>query len=104
MKFKTLFMAHTPDADKEKHHEKIETDKYLLHVNLVKNQEEALEVAQDMAENEGVQSIILCPGFTHEAVAEISVQLEEVGVTVARGDGPSSRIAKEAMEKADWFG
>lgn len=103
MKFKTLFMAHTPDVDKDENHMKMETEKYVLHVNLVKGQDEALEVAEDMAENEGIQSIILCPGFTHEDVAEISEELDGVGVTVARGDGPSSRIAKEAMEEAGWF-
>ncbi|MFO7791498.1 MAG: DUF6506 family protein [Candidatus Saliniplasma sp.] len=103
MKFRSLFIAHTPGADKEEHHVKLETDKYLLRVNLVKNQDEALEVAKDMAKNEGIQSIILCPGFTHQNVAEISQALDGVGVTVARGDGPSSRIAKEAMEKAGWF-
>ncbi len=102
MKFKSLFMAHTPKADKEEHKATIETEKYVLHVNLVGNKDEALEVAQDKAE-EGIQSIILCPGFTHEDVAEISEKLPDVGVTVARGDGPSSRIAKEAMEKAGWF-
>lgn len=102
MKFKSLFIAHTPDADKEEHKATIETEKYVLYVNLVKDQDEALEVARDMA-GEGAQSIILCPGFTHEDVAEISEELPDVGVTVARGDGPSSRIAKKAMERAGWF-
>jgi len=26
-----------------------------------------------------------------------------VGITVARGDGPSSKISMEAMKKAGWF-
>ena len=103
MKFRSLFIAHTPDADKDEHHAKLETEKYVLHVNLVKDQEEALKVAKDMAENEGIQSIILCPGFTHEDVAEIYEELGGVCVNVARGDGPSGRIAKEAREEAGWF-
>ncbi|MBS3782266.1 MAG: hypothetical protein KGY68_06635 [Candidatus Thermoplasmatota archaeon] len=103
MKFRTLFMAHTPEAEKEEHKAKIETEKYVLYVNLVRGQEEALKTAEEYAEKEGIQSIILCPGFTHEDVAEISESLDDVGVTVARGDGPSGRIAKEAMQKAGWF-
>ena len=103
MKFRSLFIAHTPDAQKDEHYTKIETEKYVLHINLVQEQSEALQIAEQKAEKAGVQSIILCPGFTHEQVAEISEKLPNVGVTVARGDGPSSRIAKEAMEKANWF-
>ncbi len=102
MKFISMLIALTPDADKEKHHAKIETDMYELHVNLVKNQQEALKVAKDKAETDGVQSIMLCPGFTHEQVAEIFNALDNVSVTVARGDGPSGQIAKDAMEKAGW--
>lgn len=96
-------MAHTPKADKEEHKSKIETEKYVLYVNLVRNQEEALETAEEYAEEKGIQSIILCPGFTHEDVAEISESLDDVGVNVARGDGPSGMIAKEAMHEAGWF-
>ncbi len=103
MKFKTLFMAHTPNADKEEHKSKIETEKYVLYVNLVRDQEEALETAEEYAEKKGIQSLILCPGFTHKDVAEISESLDEVGVNVARGDGPSGKIAQEAMQEADWF-
>ncbi len=104
MKFRSLFVAHTPDADPEEHRNVIETEKYKLYTCLVSDQEEALEVCKDHVEEEGVQSILLCPGFTHEDVAEISqVVGEDVGVTVARGDGPSGKIAKEAMAKAGWF-
>jgi hypothetical protein len=38
MAFKTLFIAHAPDADKEKHHSFIDTGKYQLDVVIVKNQ------------------------------------------------------------------
>ncbi|MFP4051430.1 MAG: DUF6506 family protein [Thermoplasmata archaeon] len=103
MKFKTLFMAHTPTADKDEHKSKIETEKYVLYVNLVRDQEEALETAEEYAEEKGVQSIILCPGFTNEEVGELSQSLDGVGINVARGDGPSGKIAKEVMQKAGWF-
>ena len=45
MSFKTLFLAHAPDADKDKHRCFIDTGKYQLDVVIVKNQAEALEVS-----------------------------------------------------------
>lgn len=104
MKFKALFIAEAPDADKEEDRSVIETGKYKLFVNLVRSEEEALEVAQEYKEEHSIDSVLLCPGFTHEEVGDISSKLgDDVGVTVARGDGPSGRTAKEAMEKAGWF-
>ncbi|MEF8874387.1 MAG: DUF6506 family protein [Candidatus Thermoplasmatota archaeon] len=104
MKFKALFMAEAPDANKEEDKAVIETGKYKLFVNLVRGKEEALEVAQKYKEEHSIHSVLLCPGFTHEDVGEISKKLgDDVGVTVARGDGPSGQIAKEAMGKAGWF-
>lgn len=104
MKFKTLFIAEAPDADVEEDRSVIETEKYKLFVNLVSSQKEALEIAQKYKKEHSIHSVLLCPGFTHEAVSEISRELgENVGITVARGDGPSGRVAREAMEKSGWF-
>ncbi len=104
MNFKTLFLAHTPDAEPEKHRCEIETSKYKLFVVLVGNQSQALEVSKKFAEEEGIHSILLCPGFTHKDIAEISEAVgENVGVSVARGDGPSNKIAMRAMRRAGWF-
>jgi len=104
MAFKVLFIAHTPDAEPKKHQCMVETPKYKLLVRLVKNQEQAVEVCKKLVREEGIHSILLCPGFTHQNVAEISeVVGENVGVSVARGDGPSSRITKEVMKKEDGF-
>ena len=105
MAFKVLFLAHAPDAEAEKHRCVIETPKhYKLFVVVVKDQEQAIEVCKKVVEEEGVQSILLCPGFTHRDVAEISEAVgENVGVFVARGDGPSNRISMEAMRREGWF-
>ena len=46
MAFKALFMAHAPDAEKEEHCSEIKTAVYHLYVVVVKNQQEALEVAK----------------------------------------------------------
>ncbi len=104
MIFKVLFLSHTPDAESEKHRSVIETSKYKLFVVLVKNQNQAIEVSKKFAEEEGIHSILLCPGFTHKDIAEISEAVgENVGVSVARGDGPGNRVAVEIMKKAGWF-
>ena len=67
-------------------------------------QQQALESCDEIVKKEGIHSIMLCPGFTHQNVAEISEAVgKNVGVSVARGDGPSSKIAKEVMKREGWF-
>jgi hypothetical protein len=104
MAFKALFLAHAPDGDPDKHRCMIETPKFKLFVRVVKDQAQAVEVCRKLVKEEGIHSILLCPGFTHENIAEISETVgENVGVSVARGDGPSSRIAMEIMQREGWF-
>ena len=104
MLFKTAFISHVPDANPEEDCCQLETGSYKLYVKLVSGQNEAVNVAKDLVENEGVQSILLCPGFNHQQIAEISRAIgDKAGISVARGDGPSSRKAMQAMKKAGWF-
>ncbi len=104
MAFKTLFLAHTPDADPDKNNCILETPKYKLFVRLVRDQKQALEVSKKLVKEEGIESILLCPGFTHKDIAEIAETVgPNVGISVARGDGPSGKIAMEAMKRAGWF-
>ncbi|MDZ7262014.1 MAG: DUF6506 family protein [candidate division KSB1 bacterium] len=105
MAFKVLFLAHAPDGDAEKHRCVIETPNYYkLFVVVVKDQKQAIEVCQKLVKEEGIQSILLCPGFTHRDIAEISEAVgENVGVFVARGDGPSNKISMKVMTTEGWF-
>ena len=105
MAFKVLFIAHAPDAEPEKHSCVVETPKfYKLFVALVKDQSQAIEVSKNYVKEEGIQSILLCPGFTHKDIAEIAqVVGENVGIFVARGDGPSSRITMQVMQREGWY-
>ena len=97
MSFNVLFIAHAPDADKHKHRSEIDTGKYRLLSVVVRTQSEAVEVAKEIVKDQKIDSIILCPGFSHSDVAEIYNALGgRVGVTVARGDGPSNRISAQA--------
>jgi hypothetical protein len=100
MAFKAVFIAHAPDADAEKHHNLIETGKYKLFTYVVRNQPEAIKVCRELYEKEKIDSVLLCPGFTHKDVAEIFEALEnKVAVCVSRGDGPSSKISAPVLQK-----
>ena len=78
MAFKVLFLAHSPDAEPEKHQALIETGKYKLFVQVVRNQEQAIAVCKKLFMEEGIHSVLLCPGFTHQQVAEIFQALEKL--------------------------
>ena len=104
MTFNTLFLAHTPDADPDKHKSLIETSMYKFYAVLVKDQKQAIEVSKKYVKEEDVHSILHCPGFTHKDIGELAQELgPNVSICVARGDGPSGRVAMEAMKKAGWF-
>jgi hypothetical protein len=105
MSFNVLFMAHAPDADGHKHRSKIDTGKYRLFSVVVRDQAEALDTARAFTAVENIDSILLCPGFTHADVAQISEALGgRVGVAVARGDGPSNRISARARQREGYTG
>ena len=94
MTFNVVFLAHAPDADPEEHRCVIKTGKYKLFVVVVKTQDQAVQVGVKLVKDEGIHSILLCPGFTHKNVAEITEAVgRNVAVSVARGDGPASRIS-----------
>ncbi|MFH1930128.1 MAG: DUF6506 family protein [Pseudomonadota bacterium] len=104
MVFKTLFLAHAPDADKEKHHCFIDTGKYQLNVVIVKNQADALEISARLFREKKIESILLCPGFSHKDIAEIvAVTENKVAVCVSRGDGRGIRISQDALKRAGLF-
>jgi hypothetical protein len=105
MVFRVVFLAHASDAEPEKHRCVIETPKYKLFVVVVRGQDQALELCRKLVKEEGVQSILLCPGFTHRDVAEISEAVgENVGVFVARGDGPSNRASMIIRKREGFVG
>ena len=102
MPFSALCIVHAPDANKDEHRCEIHTEKYSLYTVAVKSQEEALQICREHIEK--IESILLCPGFTNRDVAEIQETVgENIGVSVARGDGPSNRIALEAMKREGYF-
>ena len=104
MAFRVAFLAHAPDAEPEKHRCVIETSKYKLFVVVVKDQDQAVKVCKKLVKEEDIHSILLCPGFTHRDVAEIVEAVgENVGVFVARGDGPSNKVSAEVRKREGLF-
>jgi len=100
MAFKAVFIAHAPDAVAEKHRALIDTGKYRLHAHVVRSQPEAIQVCRELHEREKIDSVLLCPGFTHKDVAEIFAALGgKVAVCVARGDGPSGAITAPVLQR-----
>jgi hypothetical protein len=104
MAFTALFIAHAPDADPQQHRAVVETGLYKLFTVVVRDTEQAVEVCRQMVAGEGVHSVLLCPGNTHEDVAAVAAAVgHQVSVSVARGDAPGMRIAARAMEEVGWF-
>jgi hypothetical protein len=104
MAFRVAFVAHAPDAEPEKHQCLVETAKYKLFVRVVRNQAQAVEVCRQLVKDEGIHAILLCPGFTHSNIAELAEAVgRNVGIFVARGDGPGNKVVAEVMEREGWF-
>ena len=104
--FKSLFIIMAPDGDPAKHRATITTAKAEVTTVFIEimNFDQAVEVAKDMVQNQGVQSVYLCAGFTHQAVARIvSAVGGRAAVQVARGDVPSTMLAGEIIAKEGWF-
>jgi hypothetical protein len=103
-RFKVAFIAHVPDADPRRHRTVLETGLYRMTTVFVRDDDEAVEVCRQLATQEGVQSFILCPGFSNQGVARVAEAVgKDRSVNVARGDGPSNAAARAAMERAGWF-
>ena len=101
MSFKVAFLAHAPDAEPAKHRCLVETSTYKLFSIVVKDQTQAVQECKTLVKKEGIHSILLCPGFNNNNVAEIAEAVgENVGVAVARGDSPGRRVPPEVRIKA----
>ena len=104
MAFRVLFLAHAPDADKEKHRSTSDTGMYQLFTVVVRTQAEAIDTCREYVAKWSIDSILLCPGFTHSDVAEITKTAgKNVAVSVARGDGPSASVSLAARKREGYM-
>jgi len=103
-RFRTAFVAMAPDADPAKHRSVIDTSTSQLTSVLVRDEDEAVRICTDLVKKSAVQSILLCPGFTHAGVAKVAAAVgKEVSVNVARGDGPSNGVAMKYLKEAGFL-
>lgn len=101
MAFKVVFLAHASDAEPEKDRSLIETSTYKLFSVVVKDQVQAVKECKKLVKEEGIHSVLLCPGFTDKNVAEITKTVgENVGVAVARGISPGRKVPTEVRIRA----
>lgn len=106
MAYKTAFLIMAPDGDPRKHRASIKTSKIELISVVVEmaNFDQTVQVCKDLVHNQGVQTIMLCPGFPHEAVGRIANAVGQgVPVSVARGDVASTVMTGEIIAKEGWF-
>ena len=101
MPFKVVFLAHAPDAEPEKDRSLVEASTYKLFSVVVKDQVQAVEECKKLVKEEGIHSVLLCPGFLDKNVAEITEAIgENVGVAVVRGDSPGRKVRAEVRIRA----
>jgi hypothetical protein len=106
MAFRAGFVVMAPDADPKIHRASIKIPKFELTTVLIQlmNVDQAVDVCQDLVQKEGIQSLILCPGFSYEAVAKVRNAVgERVAINVATGDVPSTMMTGEILRKEGWF-
>ena len=106
MAFKAALVAMAPGSDPKKHRSSIKTPALELTTVLVEmgNVDQAVEVCKELVSNEGIQDFILCPGFTHQAIAKVVDAVgEKVPVSVARSDIPGVMRTGEILLKEGWL-
>ena len=95
-----------PDSDPNSRRASVKTFKLEFSVVVVQlmNFDQAASVCRDLVQNEGVQSLLLCPGFTSEAVAKVAQAVGPgIPVNVARSDVPGVMVTAELLAKEGWF-
>jgi hypothetical protein len=104
--FKAANIIMALNADPSKHRATIKGDQfeYTTVVIPIFNLELAAQASKELVERNGVQSISLCPGFSHEGIAKVRSALgERVPINVARGDVPSTMMTAEILGKEGWL-
>jgi hypothetical protein len=104
--FKAASIIMAKGADPTKHRATIKGDafEYTMVAVPLYDFDQAARVAKELAEKEGIQSMILCPGFSHEAVALIRKAVgERVSINTARGDVPSTMMTAQILTKEGWL-
>jgi hypothetical protein len=106
MPVKTVFVIGSPDGDPEKHISTIKTAGLEITTVVCEfmNLDQVIRVCKDMVENKGIQTIIVCPAFTHENLGRLANAVgSDVPISVARSDSPGTRRTADFCSEAGWF-
>lgn len=106
MVFKAGFVVMAPDGDPQRDRAMIKTPKFeqIVVVTKLFDFDLAARVCKDLVQNEGVQSLILCPGFTHDGIAMVAKAVgRDVPINVARGDVPGTMATAAILAREGWF-
>lgn len=106
MTFKSAVLYMAPDGDPETHRVTIKTSKLELTTVLIQadNFDQAVNVCKTLVHKDGIEHIMLCPGFTHESLGKIKeVVGEKVAVSVARSDVPGNTLVTQILTREGWF-
>jgi hypothetical protein len=104
--FKAAGVIMAKGADPVKHRATVKGDEFecTMVLSPLFDFNRAAQVCKELVEKDGVQSIILCPGFTHEGIAMVRKAVGEgVAINVARGDVPSTMITAQILTKEGWL-
>jgi hypothetical protein len=104
--FKAASIIMAKGADPVKHRATVKGDafEYTMVASPLFEFDQAAKVAKELVEQQGIQSIVLCPGFTHEGVAIVRRAVGEgVAVNVSRGDVPSTMMTAQILTEEGWL-
>ena len=106
MPVKTVFVIVSPDGDPEKHIATIKTAGLEITTVVCKylDVDQVVHVCKDMVDNQGIETIIVCPAFTHEHLGRLQSAVgSDVPISVARSDSPGTRRTAGLCTEACWF-
>ncbi|MCK5134036.1 MAG: hypothetical protein KAR40_18040 [Candidatus Sabulitectum sp.] len=100
MKFNTMYVSKWADGDPDDV-TVIETPTYTLHSMTAGDSCDRIAVIGTYCRANDIHSIVLCPGFTHSMVAQVTEEVgNNVAVAVSRSDGPGSAISTGVRSEA----
>jgi len=104
--FKAANVIMAPNADPVKHRASVKGDQfeYTMVVIPLFDFDRAAQVCRELVQKEGIQSISLCPGFSHEGVAKVRGAVGQAfPINVSRGDVSSTMMTAQILSKEGWL-
>ncbi len=99
MKFNTLYVSKWTDGDFTDVRV-IKTMSYSLHSMVAGDSCDRIAEIGKYCRANNIHSVVLCPGFTHQMVADVAKEVgAEISVAASRADGPGSLASAVVRNK-----